>query len=167
MRWKEDVRYRTKRTMKDKKVIDAVCNAAILIILLGILLCVLADSSAGMIVAFTMIEIGCIVCIVGGYVHERMFPIKVQLNMDQQDREDIKSGKYADMYEPVYLFMDYLKDNSCTVDELIQIMKDAADHEMLLDMVYLNYKVSAGKSEVQSKKQVEDIIEKASRRKAG
>lgn len=153
--------------MKDKKVIEVVCNVAVMFVLIGILLCVMADSSAVMIVAFTLIEIGCVGCIIGGYIHERMFPVKVRLSMEKQDREDVKSGKYADMYEPVYLFRDYLKDNSCTVDELIQILKDAADNEILFDMIYLNYKESAGDSEVQSRKQVENIIKRASRRKAG
>lgn len=153
--------------MKDKKVIEVVCNVAVLFVLLGILLCVLAKTSAGMVVAFTLIEIGCVGCIIGGYIHERMFPVKVRLSMEKQDREDVKSGKYADMYEPVYLFRDYLKDNSCTFAELIKFFRDAEDEKVLFDMVYLNYKVSAGDSEVQSRKQVAEMIQRADRRKAG
>lgn len=159
------MRYRTKRTMKDKKVIDAVCNVAILLILVGILLCVLTNSSAGLIIAFTLIEIGCIVCIVGGYIHERIYPVRIE-DRKRQEKEDREKAK--DLYEPTYRFMDYLIDNSCSLEELNEMMEDIDDKKLFIEAVYLNYKVSARGAKVQSRNEVNRMIQRAKeRREAG
>lgn len=157
-----------KKMEKDKKVVDAMCNVSVLIILAGILLCVLADSQSVMMVAFLTIEIGCIMCFVSGYIHERMQPMQAHVNFDKQDKEDIKAGKYNDMYEPIYLFRDYLMDNSCTMQELIEILERADNKESALDYVYINYKNSARGSKVQSRDHVAELIKISERRqKAG
>ena len=151
--------------MKDKKVIDAVCNVAILLILVGILLCVLTNSSAGLIIAFTLIEIGCIVCIVGGYIHERIYPVRIE-DRKRQEKEDREKAK--DLYEPTYRFMDYLIDNSCSLEELNEMMEDIDDKKLFIEAVYLNYKVSARGAKVQSRNEVNRMIQRAKeRREAG
>ena len=159
------MRFRTKRTMKDKKVIDAVCNVSVLVILLGILVCVLADTSAGISVGFAVIEIGAVMCIVCGYIHERMYPVRIE-DRKRQEKEDIQ--KANDIYQPTYRFMDYLVDNSCSLEELNEMMEGTGDKNLFIEAVYLNYKVSAKGAKVQSRNDVKRMIQRAKeRREAG
>lgn len=159
------MRYRTKNTMKDKKVIDAVCNVSVLVILLGILVCVLADTSAGISVGFITIEIGAVMCIIAGYIHERMYPVRIE-DRKRQEKEDIQKAK--DLYEQTYRFMDYLVDNSCSLKELNEMMEGTGDKNLFIEAVYLNYKVSAKGAKVQSRNDVKRMIQRAKgRREAG
>lgn len=159
------MRYRTKKTMKDKKVIDAVCNVSVLVMLLGILVCVLADTSAGISAGFAVIEIGAVMCIVCGYIQERMYPVRIE-DRKRQEKEDIQKAK--DIYQPTYRFMDYLVDNSCSLEELNEMMEGTGDKNLFIEAVYLNYKVSAKGAKVQSRNDVKRMIQRAKgRREAG
>lgn len=159
------MRFRTKRTMKDKKVIDAVCNVSVFIMLLGILLCVLAETNTWITVGFAVIEIGAVMCIVCGYIHERMYPVRIK-DRKRQEQEDIQKAK--DLYEPTYRFMDYLVDNSCSLKELNEMMNGTEDKNLFIEAVYLNYKVSAKGAKVQSRNDVKRMIQRAKeRREAG
>lgn len=146
--------------MEEKKI-KAACNLCVLIIVIGILMCVLADSRHDVYNAFLLMAIGAAGSIIFGYVWENIRPLPLR----DWSREDIEEAKY--MYRGEYPFRIYLLHNGSSMEELVGFLDDTPDPELLLNTVYLDYEETAGEDITQTLEQVKAMIERERRKRDG
>lgn len=121
----------------------------------------MASNSQDVVNAFLLMEIGAGGGIVFGHILERLeqTPYRKILEEDRKHARQMEHCK-----NPVYSFITFLSDNSCTLSELIRIIDEAPNPKLTFYTIYLNYKIAAQEDRIESKEQVQSMIWRERRR---
>lgn len=120
-------------------------------------MCTRADTRQDVYNAFLLMFIGSLGGIVFGYALER-----IQTPPPEDwSKEDIKKAEL--IYRGEYPFFLYMIDNGVSIKELAGMLEDMPEPEILINMLYMDYKKTAGIADTQSLEQVKEIIERERR----
>lgn len=76
---------------------------------------------------------------------------------EQEEKMKRASKQMDELREVEYSFLNFLKDNDCTLDELIRLCDE---HNLNINYVYDQYQIAAGDDSIQSRQQVQEILNK-------
>lgn len=140
--------------MKRARRLKAACNICVLIIMIGMVMCLIADAPQDVGTAFIVMEAGAIGGIVFGHFLDKLeSPLYASVIKEKTPKIEI-----GHKCLPEYSFIQYLQDNASSLQELLKYIDEAPDPRLVFDMVYLSYKESTKGERIQSREQVQGII---------
>ncbi|MCM1159351.1 MAG: hypothetical protein NC300_11315 [Bacteroidales bacterium] len=89
---------------------------------------------------------------------DRPAPEQVKKKIEEMDREAAASGQFDYIYQPEYSFITYLQDNASSLRDLIQKIDESNNPRVMFEMVYRDYRNTAGESRTQTKEQIQGMI---------
>lgn len=145
-----------------KENLRAGCNICVAFVILGIIVAIFAETKALFMVAFIMvsISIGVGMVMAARLEHLRWENNDLHRNIEEQDKQDIENGKFNYVYEPEYLFFEYLRDNDLDLPELLSLIEDEEYPHFNISNIYEHYQ----HCEADKKHQTEEIIKNIIRR---
>lgn len=146
-----------------EEILRAICNVCVILIIMGLMLISFVHTPESITAGFAVIAVACgIGFICGGLLDNLLRPARAgkrrQMEINEQDEKDIKTGRFEYIYHPEYSFLQYLADNDTDLTELLKIMDDPAYPPKDIDDVYSHYLKCEPQKRHQEKEAVDRML---------
>lgn len=147
------MRYRTIQEMsKRTEELKALANIMLVVACIGIAMCCITPNKIVGLLGIVLVAVG----FLGGISFDSMAEISASEHSTVEKKKQT-SKQLDDMQGIQYSFLDFLKDNGCTLEEFIHIY-DTMD--LNINYVYDQYQLAAGDDTIQTRRQVQTLMDK-------